>query len=135
MVVQYPVQQTTSGTGHRVKYHFFFGLLATNTLIVRNNNQKVQMRSDFSLNNGGVLYFLDYVQDICITVLSVLVSTLNLNHMYLPLLLTLYCIALYTYKLGTRYNNKGLSIPVSFLNPKSYVISTTNIRLILLLKI
>ena len=31
----FPVQQTTSGIGHRVKY--FFGL-ATNTLNVRNNN-------------------------------------------------------------------------------------------------
>ena len=37
--------------------------------------------------NTGVLYFLDYVEDIYIMVLSVLVSTLNLNHMYLPLLL------------------------------------------------
>ena len=35
----FPVQQTTSGTGHRVKE--FFGL-ATNALNVRNNNaQKV----------------------------------------------------------------------------------------------
>ena len=34
------------------------------------------------------------------------------------------------------YNNKGLSVPVSITNPKSYVISTTNnIGLILLLKI
>ena len=32
-------------------------------------------------------------------------------------------------------NNKGLCVPVSILNPKSYVISTTNIGLILLLKI
>ena len=41
------------------------------------------------------LYFLDYVEDIYIMVLSVLVSTLNLNHtimMYVPLLFTvLYC--------------------------------------------
>ena len=51
--------------------------------------------------NTGVLCFLDYVEDIYIMVLSVLVSTLNLNHMYLPLLLTVYCIALYTYKLCT----------------------------------
>ena len=36
--------------------------------------------------NTGVLCFLDYVEDIYIMVLSVLVSTLNLNHMYLPLL-------------------------------------------------
>ena len=33
----FPVQQTTSGIGHRVKYSSFFGL-ATNTLNVRNNN-------------------------------------------------------------------------------------------------
>ena len=53
--------------------------------------------------NTGVLYFLDYVEDVyIIMVLSVLVSILNLNHtMYLPLLLTVYCIALYTYKLCT----------------------------------
>ena len=31
--------------------------------------------------NTGVLYFLDYVKDIYVMVLSVLVSTLNLNHM------------------------------------------------------
>ena len=31
----FPVQQTTSGIGHRVKYVVFFGL-ATNTLNVRN---------------------------------------------------------------------------------------------------
>ena len=30
------------------------------------------------------------------------------------------------------YNDKGLSVPVSILNPKSYVISTTDIGLILL---
>ena len=41
--------------------------------------------------NNGVLYFLDYVEDIYIMVLSVLVSALNPNHMYLPLLLTVYC--------------------------------------------
>ena len=43
----------------------------------------------YSQVNTGVLYFLDYVEDIYIMVLSVLVSTLNLNHtgMYLPLLL------------------------------------------------
>ena len=46
-------------------------------------------------------HFLDYVEDIYIMVLSVLVSTLNLNHMYLPPLLTVYCIALYTFKLCT----------------------------------
>ena len=52
--------------------------------------------------NTGVLYLLDYVEDIYITVvLSVLVSILNPNHMYLPLLLTVYCIALYTSKLCT----------------------------------
>ena len=33
----FPVQQTTSGTGHRVNKVVFFGL-ATNTLNVRNNN-------------------------------------------------------------------------------------------------
>ena len=32
--------------------------------------------------NTVVLYFLDYVEDIYIMVLSVLVSILNLNHMY-----------------------------------------------------
>ena len=33
-----PVQQTTSGIGHHVKYQVvFFGLLATNALNVRNN--------------------------------------------------------------------------------------------------
>ena len=32
------------------------------------------------------------------------------------------------------YNNKGLSVPVSILNPKSYEISTTNIGFILLSK-
>ena len=53
------------------------------------------MRSDFSLKNyflmnNGVLYFLYYVEDIymIIMVLSVLVSILNPNRMYLPLLLT-----------------------------------------------
>ena len=46
----------------------------------------------FQVNNG-VLYFLDYVEGIYITVLSVLVSIINSNHMYLPLLLlTVYCI-------------------------------------------
>ena len=33
----FPVQQTTNGIGHRVKYGSFFGL-ATNTLIIRNSN-------------------------------------------------------------------------------------------------
>ena len=52
--------------------------------------------------NPGVLYFLDYVEDIYIMVLSILlVSILNLNDMYLPLQSTMYCIALYTYKLCT----------------------------------
>ena len=36
------------------------------------------------------LYFLDYVEDIYIMVLSVLVSTLNPNRTYLPLLLTVH---------------------------------------------
>ena len=40
----------------------------------------------FQVINGG-LYFLDYVEDVYIMVLSVLVS----NHMYLPLLLTVHC--------------------------------------------
>ena len=44
----------------------------------------------FQMNNG-VLYFLDYVEDIYVMVLSVLVSILNPSHMYLPLLLTMYC--------------------------------------------
>ena len=43
----------------------------------------------------------DYVEDIYIMVLSVLVPILNSNHMYLPLLLTVYCIVLYTNKLCT----------------------------------
>ena len=44
----------------------------------------------FQVNNG-VLYFLDYVEDIYImVVLFVLVSILNPNHMYLPLRLTVY---------------------------------------------
>ena len=42
----FPVQQTTSGIGHRVKYQVVFFGLATNTLNVRNNN-----KTDFSLNN------------------------------------------------------------------------------------
>ena len=55
----------------------------------------------FQVNNG-VLYFLDYVEDIyIIIVLSVLVSIFNPNHMYLPLLLTVYCIVLYTNTLFT----------------------------------
>ena len=44
----------------------------------------------FQVNNG-VLYFLDYVEDIYIMALSVLVSILSTNHMYLPLLLTVHC--------------------------------------------
>ena len=35
--------------------------------------------------SNGVLYFLDYVEDIYIMVLSVLVSILNPNHIYLSL--------------------------------------------------
>ena len=35
-----PVQQTTSGIGHRVKYRSFFGL-ATNSLSVRNNKLRM----------------------------------------------------------------------------------------------
>ena len=46
----------------------FFGL-ATNALNVRNNKLFVY----FQVNNG-VLYFLDYVEDIYIMVLTVLVS-------------------------------------------------------------
>ena len=41
--------------------------------------------------NAGVLDFLNYVEDIYTMVLSVLVSILNPNHMYLPLLSTVYC--------------------------------------------
>ena len=46
----------------------------------------------FQVNNG-VLYFLYYVEDIYNTmmVLSVLVLILNPNHMYLPLISTVYC--------------------------------------------
>ena len=72
--------------------------------------------------NIGVLYCLDYVEDIYIRVLSVLASILNPN----------YIVFTTPSKLYTWYNNKGLSVPVSILNPKSYVISTTNIGLILL---
>ena len=75
-----PLQQTTSGIGHRVKSSFLG--LATNTLNVRNITT--------SAANNGVLYFLDYVEDIYIMVFSVLVSILNPNHMHLPLLLTVY---------------------------------------------
>ena len=71
--------------------------------------------------NTGVLYFLEYVEDIYIRVLSVLVSILNPNH--------------FVFTPSTIYNNKGLSVPVPIVNPKSYVISTTNIVLILLSKI
>ena len=39
--------------------------------------------------------FLDYIEDIYIMVLSVLVSILDPNHMYLPLLLTVYCNTMY----------------------------------------
>ena len=69
----------------------------------------------YILVNTGVLYFLDYVEDIYIMVLSVLVAILYLNHiMYLPLILTVYCIALYTYKLCTTmkwYLKKNQSTP------------------------
>ena len=76
--------------------------------------------------NTGVLYFLDYVEDIYIRVLSVLVSILNPNHIVFTTSNKLYLV----------YNNKGLFIPVSVLNPKSYVISTinTNIGLFLTIK-
>ena len=37
----FPVQQTTSGIGHRVKYSGSFFGLATNTLNVRNNNNNL----------------------------------------------------------------------------------------------
>ena len=50
--------------------------------------------SYFQVNNG-VLYFLDYVEDIYIMILFVLVSILNPNHMYLPLPLTVYCNTVY----------------------------------------
>ena len=43
------------------------------------------LNNNFQVNNG-VLYFLDYVEDI-IMVLFVLVSTLIPNRMYLPLIL------------------------------------------------
>ena len=36
----FPVQQTTSGIGHRVKYSVVFFGLATNALNVRNNNKQ-----------------------------------------------------------------------------------------------
>ena len=41
--------------------------------------------------NNGVLHFLYYGEDIYVMVLSVFVSILDPNHMYLPLLLTVYC--------------------------------------------
>ena len=37
----FPVQQTTSGIGHRVKYLVVFFGLATSTLNVRNNNNSI----------------------------------------------------------------------------------------------
>ena len=52
----------------------------------------------FQVNNG-VLYYLDYVEDIYIRALSVLVSILNPNHIVF-----------------TTSNNKGLSVPVSIQN-------------------
>ena len=72
--------------------------------------------------NNGVLYYLDYVEDIYIRALSVLVSILNPNQFVFTTSNKLYLV----------YSNKGLSVPVSILNPKSYVISTTNIGLVLL---
>ena len=36
----FPVQQTTSGIGHRVKYGSFFGLV-TNTLIMRKTMKRL----------------------------------------------------------------------------------------------
>ena len=58
--------------------------------MIRYYNYKKLLFVYFRVNNG-VLYFLYYVEDIYIMVLSVLVSILNPNHMYLPLLLTVYC--------------------------------------------
>ena len=75
--------------------------------------------------NTGVLYFLDYVEDIYIRVLSVLVSILDPNHIVFTTSNKLYLV----------YNNKGLFVPVSILNPKSYVISTINTNIGLLLTI
>ena len=67
-------------------------------------------------------------------VLSILVSILNPNHMYLPLLLTMYCIVLYTNKLCTTIRASLLPFQ-SLTQNHTYVISTTNIGLILLSKI
>ena len=76
----------------------------------------------FSQVNNGVLYYLDYVEDIYIRVLFVLGSVLNPNHIVFTT----------SNKLYTKYNNKGLSVPVSILNLKSYVIYNTHIGLVLL---
>ena len=53
----------------------------------------------------GVLYFLDYVGNICIMILWVLVSILNPNRMYLPLLLTVYCNTIYLLRLHSLCNS------------------------------
>ena len=42
----------------------------------------------FQVTNG-VLYFLDYIEDIYTMVLSILVSNLNPNHSYFPLIILL----------------------------------------------
>ena len=65
--------------------------------------------------NNGVLYYLDYIEDIYIRALSVLVSTLDPKIVFTT-----------SNKLYLVYNNKDPSLSVSILIPKSYVISTTD---------
>ena len=63
----FPVQQTTSGIGHRVKYLVVFFGLATNALNVRNNNNNNVAKSMYEEHLGvvgltsierGTLFFL-----------------------------------------------------------------------------
>ena len=56
-----PVQQTTSGIGHRVKY-FFFGL-ATNALNVRNNNNNNKTTTTGHVISEQIFNNLDVVDD------------------------------------------------------------------------
>ena len=64
----------------------------------------------FQVNND-VLYYLDYIEDIYIRALSVLVSTLDPKIVFTT-----------SNKLYGVYNNKDLSLPVSILKPKSYLV-------------
>ena len=72
-----PVQLTTSRIGNHTRLiHTLLEVLTIQT----NNHLGL-----FEVNNG-VLYFLDFVEDIYKMVNSVLVSILNPNHTYFPLL-------------------------------------------------